>query len=163
MDKDAELTKCSKAMSEWLSLSMQISFRTHSMFFKERGFSHSQIATLHMLSHRKECAVNDVSHMQSISNPAASQLLDQLVKRGFVERYESNEDRRIKYHKLTESGIKMMEESHSASKDWYQSLINDLSQEEMLLVTDALDILNKKIQVFKSKSKCKDCHKGDRS
>lgn len=112
-----------------------------------------------MLYHRKKCAVNDVSHMQSISKPAASQLLDQLVKRGLVERYESSEDRRIKYHKLTEAGEKMLIDSHNESHNWYQSLIEDLSGDELVKVKDALDILNEKIHVFNHQ--CKGCDKGD--
>jgi len=137
MKNSDPLKGCSLAMAEWLELSTQISLRSHFMFFKKQGLSHSQISTLHMLYHKKEFAVNDVSHIHSISKPAASQLLDQLVKRGLVERYESSEDRRIKYHKLTPAG------------------------KDMMRVTDALDILNRKIRVYKSTAKGMD--KGDRS
>lgn len=161
MDNDTLLKQCSKAMSKWLELSMQISFKSHFMFFKDQGISHSQISTLHMLYHKKKCAVGDVGHTQSISNPAASQLLDQLVKRGLVERYEGSEDRRVKYHKLSEAGLDMMKESHSARKSWYQSLVNDLSEDELQKVSEALEILNKKIHVFESQSE--GCDRGDRN
>jgi len=161
MKNSDPLKDCSLAMAEWLVLSTQISLRSHFMFFKKQGLSHSQISTLHMLYHKKEFAVNDVSHIHSISKPAASQLLDQLVKRGLVERYESSEDRRIKYHKLTPAGKDMMREGHEAMKDWYRSLIDDLPEDELTLVTDALDILNRKIRVYKSTAKGMD--KGDRS
>jgi DNA-binding MarR family transcriptional regulator len=159
MDNDPLLKQCSLAMSKWLEMSMHISFKSHFMFFKEKGFSHSQISTLHMLYHKDKCAVNDVGHMQSISNPAASQLLDQLVKRGLVERYEASEDRRVKYHKLTEAGIKMMKKSHSVRKNWYRSLVNELSDDELVKVTEALEILNKKIHIFNPVHE--GCNRGD--
>ena len=159
MDYDSLLNKCSKTMSKWLELSMQISFKSHFMFFKEQGISHSQISTLHMLYHKKKCAVGDVGHTQSISTPAASQLLDQLVKRGLVERYEASEDRRVKYHKLTQAGLDMMKKSHSTQKMWYQSLVNNLSAEELMQVTDALEILISKVHIFKPKTDS--CGKGD--
>lgn len=148
METTNRLKKCSTAMSDWLELSTQISLRSHFMFFKEQGISHSQISTLHMLHHNKKLAVNDVSNMLAVSKPAASQLLDLLVKRGFVERYEASEDRRIKYHKLSDKGKKLMKDSHSAKKGWYQSLVDDLSDNELDLVTNALDVLIQKIRVF---------------
>ena len=158
MDYEKSLAECGKAMQEWLELSMQISFRSHSMYLKELGFSHSQVSTLHMLYHKEKCAVHDVSRKQGISNPAASQLLDQLVKRNLVERFESSEDRRIKYHKLTSEGIKMIKESFVARSSWYSTLLEDLSGDELDKVKESLDILNKRIQIFKPESM--HCEKG---
>ena len=150
MDYDEELAECDRAMLEWLERSMQISFRSHSMYFKEQGFSHSQISTLHMLHHRKECAVNDVSRIHSISKPAASQLLDQLVKRNLVERHECSEDRRVKYHRLTGEGEQMIKQSFGARNGWYRSLLEELSADELDKVKEALDILNNKIKIYKT-------------
>ena len=135
-------------MSDWLDLSMHISFRSHFHYFRSMGFSHSQISTLHMLHHKHECTVSSISRMHDISKPAASQLLDQLVNMGVIERYESPTDRRVRLHRLTDKGKKMMEESHSARKDWYRSLLDGLSDEELEKTGEALEILNSRMRQF---------------
>ncbi len=160
MENTDRLKQCSTALSEWVDLSTQIAFRSHFMFFKEQGLSHSQISTIHMLYHRKQLSVGDISKMLSISKPAASQLLDQLVKRGFVERYEDSEDRRGKYPRLTGDGIDIMKSGHSSRKNWYEFLMDDLSEDELVLVKDALDILNSRIRVYKASADVR--HKGEK-
>lgn len=160
MGNSDSLKQCSSALSDWVELSTQIAFRSHFRFFKKQGISHSQISTLHMLYHRKQLSVGDISNMLSISKPAASQLLDNLVKRGFVERHEDEEDRRVKYHRLTEAGINIMKTGHSSKKDWYQYLMDDLSEPELETVKDALVILNSKIRLYQAANG--GCHKGEK-
>ena len=86
MENNTEIERSRKAMADWLDLSMHISMRSHFQYFRKMGLSHSQVSTLHMLFHKKECTVGDVSRMLSISSPAASQLLDHLVSMEMIER-----------------------------------------------------------------------------
>ena len=144
----SELTRCKRALSEWINLSMHLSMRSHFSYFKEKGLSHSQIFTLNMLFHKKECTVGDVSRMLSISTPAASQLLDNLVGIGAVERYESSEDRRVRLHRLTQKGREMMKSKRSMRLDWYKPLVEGMTDEELLKTAEVLELLNNKIQTF---------------
>ncbi len=153
------IERCSKALTELTEMSMYISFRGYFSYFRKKGLSHSQISTLHMLYHRSECTVGNVSRMLSVSNPAASQLLDQLVTQGIIERFGSSSDRRIRLHRLSEEGLRMMKESRAVKKDWFRLLADKLSEEELRTTTDALEVLNAKIRLFGGESeKCR-CHK----
>ena len=146
MKEQENIGRCRRAMAEWIDLSMHISMRSYFSHFRKLGLSHSQISVIHLLYHRGECTVGDVSRMLSVSNPAASQLLDHLVSLGAVERYESSQDRRVRLHKLTEDGLGIIRKSRSGRSEWYYDLFDDMSDEEIQLASDALEMLNGKIK-----------------
>lgn len=157
---DQYLDRCKKALSDWIDMSMHVSFRSHIDYFKKKGLSRSQVFTMHMLSHKQECKVGDVSRMLSVSNPAASQLLDQLVNIGLAERYESSKDRRIRLHRLSAKGAEMIRESHLVRKDWYQSVFQNLSDSELKKTSEVLELLNNRLRQtgdFGDKYKHGDC------
>ena len=104
--------------------------------------------TMHMLFHKQECTVGDVSRMLSISNPAASQLLEHLVNTGTVERFESPHDRRVRLHKLTDKGVKMMKQGRSVKKGWYEAITDGMSNSELEKTAEALELLNSRAKHF---------------
>ena len=60
------------------------------------GISLTQFKTLHFLRDAEEVNVKDVSERMGLSLPAMSRAIDGLVRRGYVERTESAEDRRAR-------------------------------------------------------------------
>ena len=65
----------------------------------------TQIKLLHYLEEADEpLALKDAAALVQVSLPAASRLVDDLVRRRFAERNEDLEDRRMKRLSLTEAG-----------------------------------------------------------
>jgi DNA-binding MarR family transcriptional regulator len=68
------------------------------------GLSFTQVKTLHVLRETDDVNVKDVADRLGLSLPAISRALDGLVQRGFVERRESDRDRRAKLVRLLPPG-----------------------------------------------------------
>ena len=65
----------------------------------------TQIKLLHHLEDAsQELTLKQGAELVHVSLPAASRMVDELVRRGFVERNEDVEDRRMKRIRLTDAG-----------------------------------------------------------
>jgi DNA-binding MarR family transcriptional regulator len=107
-------TTLGSALIQWhegLSKRMRSQFST---FGREYGLSEGQIKWLIGLNHLGTLNVGSMSDTWGISPSAISQAMDKLIERGFVERFEATEDRRIKLHRLTENGIAVARQYHQA-------------------------------------------------
>jgi DNA-binding MarR family transcriptional regulator len=65
-----------------------------------------------------------------VSLPAASRLVDDLVRRGFVERQEDLEDRRMKRVSPTEDGRAVTRRLNAARLSGLQEFVDKLSESE---------------------------------
>ena len=65
----------------------------------------TQIKLLHHFEDAaRPLSLKEAAELVPVSLPAASRTVDDLVRRGFVERHEDTEDRRIKRMRVTEAG-----------------------------------------------------------
>jgi DNA-binding MarR family transcriptional regulator len=125
----------------WIELFMHRSMRGFLHYARERGLSMSQIATLFQLSHRGSLAVSDIGESLGVSNAAASQLLDRLVQQELITRAENPQDRREKQLILTEKGHNILLESTRTRQAWLECLVNTLTPEEQVKVTEVMEFL----------------------
>ncbi|GGK90587.1 MarR family winged helix-turn-helix transcriptional regulator [Deinococcus radiotolerans] len=70
----------------------------------ERDLSFSQITALHQLRARAPITVTQLSELTRLSVPAASHLVERLVKRGLAQRTENPDNRREKLVDITDDG-----------------------------------------------------------
>lgn len=68
------------------------------------GLTPSQLQGLSYLYHHGESSVGEIAQGLAISHPAAVRMVDRLRKKGFVQRTESEIDRRVSLIGLTRSG-----------------------------------------------------------
>ena len=61
----------------------------------------SQLRCLHIISEHEGQKMNELSQRMEVKLPAASQIVDRLVKRGMVERHADSLDRRVVRLELT--------------------------------------------------------------
>ena len=73
--------------------------------------SPSDFQALMLIGDRQRCIVSDVAQSLSISPTTASSLVDRLVRNNYVERYRSEDDRRIVRLELTADGARIREEA----------------------------------------------------
>ena len=76
-----------------------------------------------------------------VSLPAASRLVDDLVRRGFVERNEDAEDRRMKRVRLTDDGSAVIRRLNAARLPALAQFVDTLSAEEHDQLAAALSAL----------------------
>lgn len=102
----------------------------------------TQIKLLHNLDERpRELTLKEAAELVHVSLPAASRMVDDLYRRGFVEREEDRDDRRMKRVRLTEAGRAAIRRINAARLSGLEQFVQGLSEEERAAVTEALDKL----------------------
>lgn len=73
---------------------------------RQNGIAHSQWFVLKIIEHYKNRSIKDIAEMLGISSSAATQLVDGLVRRGYVVRQDDPKDRRSVRLELSPKGKK---------------------------------------------------------
>lgn len=136
MSTDGDLNT---VLKDWIDLFMSRSHHHLVRYLRTADLSLAQFGTLMRLRHHDEhCGVGDVAHSFSISNAAASQLVDKLVQQGLVARSEDPHDRRAKRLSITPKGLALLERSHEARLAWTRAVVDELAPEQQAAVAGAL-------------------------
>jgi DNA-binding MarR family transcriptional regulator len=102
----------------------------------------TQIKLLHFLEDAVEpLSLKDVAEIVRISLPAASRTVDDLVRRGFVERHEDVEDRRMKRVQPTDAGRAVIRRLNAARLNGLQTFTDTLTGDERRALAGALSKL----------------------
>ena len=128
-----------------IGMIMHLSMQNFMQFSRSQGISMSQMGALRHIHHRGNCNISDISEEMGISNAASSQMLDRLVQMGFISRTEDPQDRRNKQLEVTETGRQILHDGFLSRQAWLVELVENLSPEEEIKITDALTILGEKI------------------
>ncbi len=143
MNNKSELTRI---MYDFAGHTMHRSMGNFFHFGRNNNLSISQLIILNRLDKKGSASVSEISQMLDISNSAVSQLLDKLVQMNFITRKENPEDRRIKYHTITEQGRIIAEKSRSARVAWIDSLEPLFDPDETEMLTRAMTLIVKKLE-----------------
>ncbi|MFF5209913.1 MarR family winged helix-turn-helix transcriptional regulator [Streptosporangium sp. NPDC000396] len=100
-----------------------------------------QIVTLYVLDHTTATTLRELADHVGRSVSATSRLVDQLVRRGLVDRHEDPDDRRARRIALTESGANFLREFERARADAQLEVMAYLNAEERELVIRAMSLL----------------------
>jgi DNA-binding MarR family transcriptional regulator len=126
---------------QWVDIFMTRSHHHLVRYLKQAELSMAQFGTLMRLHHDANCGVGDIAEQMSISNAAASQLVDKLVQHGLVERTEDVNDRRAKRLRLTPKGHYVLERSRDARLAWTRKLADHLGAQQRASIIAALESL----------------------
>ena len=87
----------------------------------------TQIKLLHHLDDQpRELTLKQAAEVVHVSMPAASRMVDDLVRRGFAQRREDDDDRRMKRVCLTESGRAAIRRLNAARLSGLEQFVADL-------------------------------------
>ncbi len=112
------------------------------------GITGVQLMTLHFVKHNDNCKTSDIANFLSVSPPDATRIVETLVKKGFVERINDENDRRIMRIRITDNGKKVFE---NIKKELFLSFskilekINDQDAEALLRGMKALSNVLKEL------------------
>jgi DNA-binding MarR family transcriptional regulator len=99
----------------------------------------TQIKLLHNLEDAdRELTLKEGAELVHVSLPAASRMVDELVRRGFVQRREDAEDRRMKRVRLTDDGRLVIRRLNAARLSGLREFTDGLSDGERRKLAAAL-------------------------
>jgi MarR family transcriptional regulator, organic hydroperoxide resistance regulator len=102
----------------------------------------TQIKLLHHLGDASsELTLKEAAETVHVSLPAASRMVDDLVRRGFVVRNEDAEDRRMKRVRLTDAGGAVIRRLNAARLSGFESFAQTLTHTEHEQLARALATL----------------------
>jgi DNA-binding MarR family transcriptional regulator len=108
----------------------------------------TQIKLLHHLEAAdRELALREAAELVRVSLPAASRMVDDLVRRGFVERHEDHVDRRMKRISLAEDGRAIIARLGSARLGGLEQFLAGLTDSERRALERALEKLMERPEV----------------
>jgi DNA-binding MarR family transcriptional regulator len=107
----------------------------------ELDLTHSQCKMLGLLGQDEsaELSLKDLSCGIGISLPAVSRGIENLLQRGYVERREDSEDRRMKRVRITAAGREIHQAMYGAKYDGIREFAATLSESEAQRLLRALD------------------------
>lgn len=113
----------------------------------------TQIKLLHRLEETdEELSLKAGAELVRVSLPAASRLVDDLVRRGLVERREDPEDRRMKRVRLTGEGREVIRRLGAARLSGMREFIGALSPAERAQLNETLTLLLQRPEIAACRS-----------
>jgi DNA-binding MarR family transcriptional regulator len=102
----------------------------------------TQVKLLHHLEDQpRELTLKEAAELVHVSLPAASRMVDDLVRRGFAQRREDDEDRRMKRVCLTDGGRTVIRRLNAARLSGLEQFANTLTTPERRALGSALSKL----------------------
>ena len=128
----------SAALHDWADVFLHRSLRDFARFMKDAGLSMPQINTLMRLHYQGPCGISEIGTQLSVTNAAASQMVERLVQQGLIERAEHPDDRRVKHLTLTPKGRDFIQQGITARRRWMEELATTLTRQQQADIVTAL-------------------------
>src|SRR5665648_1079458 len=101
-------------------------------FFKEMGITHSQMIVLRILKKNESINIKDIAGMIGVTSSAITQIVNELVKKGFILRKRNPDDRRTVNLFLSEKAMIQFNSIKNKSFNVFYSLFEVLNDDELL-------------------------------
>ncbi|MCU0488521.1 MAG: MarR family transcriptional regulator [Anaerolineales bacterium] len=141
-----ETKEFSDSLIEGLAILMRVSLQDLMGYVHRKGISMAQINVLYELHYRGPCEVLAFTQTLALSPAGASQLIERMVRQGWVERLVDPSDRRVRRVHLTEPGRQLAAESITARDEWISRFGARLTEEEKRQVAKVFRLLAEKIE-----------------
>jgi DNA-binding MarR family transcriptional regulator len=99
-----------------------------------------ECSLLKYLSYCNQAAcMNDLAAKLEVSHSRITRIVDTLVRKGYVERFCSSDDRRKWFARITETGKQTVEESRSRQREFFERILRLVPETHVPQVMDALE------------------------
>jgi DNA-binding MarR family transcriptional regulator len=102
-----------------------------------------QFRALLFVQRHRGASLSETSEFLGLTLPSSSKLVDQLVKRRFLDRENDPEDRRRMVLRLTARGNALLKNAHSAVRARLAEILKGLSPAELATLHDTLGLLQR--------------------
>ncbi len=131
----------SEVLHGWVKVFMRRNGQDYKHFMDESGLSFSQVNTLMRLHFAGQADISDISQQMGITNAAASQLVERMVRLGLLDRMADPIDRRIKRLALTPQGHALAEQLLDIRRKWMEQFTDSLTTQQREAISDALQVM----------------------
>ena len=104
-----------------------------------------QFHVLRYVRRGKDC-MSELAAAKNISRPAISQAVDILVRKGFLTRVQSTQDRRYVELSLTDSGNNLLDTVFKETRGWMKERMQTLSEAELESFAKAMEAMKKMLE-----------------
>lgn len=129
------------ALRDWSEVFMARSMREWMRYVKSTGLSMPQFSTLMRLYYRGGCGLSDITADLEVTAAAASQMVDRMVRDGYLARAEDPHDRRAKQITLTDRGRRLVAEGIAVRNRWTEKLADHVDSAERAAISQTLRTL----------------------
>lgn len=105
---------------EWVSLDLSL--------------SKTEVFCLLWMERNTDITMSKITELLDIPMSTTTGVVNRLVKKGYIERYRSDNDRRIVLIRLTDSGVKLVEEVKQNAAHYFNLVTEALSEEEKIFL-----------------------------
>lgn len=99
-------------------------------FVKFKDLSLLQVHVIRLIEYHKPCTMGKLAKSMGLSLGSVTQLIDRLMKKGYVKRVRSTEDRRVVFAELTAKGKKVIKASKMHVDTVAQGVLSKFTQSE---------------------------------
>lgn len=102
----------------------------------------TEFAVMEFLYSKGEKSIQEIRDRILLASGSATYVVDNLEKKGYVNRKISQKDKRVTYIKLTEVGKKLMDDIFPIHKINTKMIFDDLTEEELVTLKEILKKIN---------------------
>ena len=102
----------------------------------------TEFAVMEFLYSKGEKSIQEIRDRILLASGSATYVVDNLEKKGYVNRKISQKDKRVTYLKLTEVGKKIMDDIFPIHKINTKKIFDDLTKEELVTLKEILKKIN---------------------
>ena len=106
-------------------------FRENNNLQKENNITNTEDHYLNIIFILKKITLTKFAEMAKITKPAATQIINKYIDKGYVTKKISEKDKRVCYIELTEQLKKYFTESYKKLNKIYNDCLTFLTEEEM--------------------------------
>jgi DNA-binding MarR family transcriptional regulator len=127
--QDGGMSEYLRQMEELLARLQRVMSSSKTLI-AEHGLTGSQVFILRYLDHCAQAKASDIARFAGLSPGAVTQVCDDLVRMGLVERTRSNDDRRVVHIHITEEGRRRLEQVRILRGRRILAVLNKLGPED---------------------------------
>ncbi len=97
------------------------------------------LITMHEINDGEAFTTSQLAQKMDVSNAASSQMVDKLVKAGFVQRKSDENDRRVTWVSLTDKGNEHLRKAYKEASDFIGGMIDYIGEEDTKVILPIMD------------------------
>ena len=109
---------------------------------KKYPINATEFSVMEFLYSKGEKSIQEIRDRILLASGSATYVIDNLEKKGYVNRIVNQNDRRVAYIKLTEAGKDLINDIFPTHKKNTKKIFNDLTNEELITLKEILKKIN---------------------
>ena len=109
--------------------------------YEEEGFTARQIAYIDMINELGNPNLGEIAKALNLSKPSVTAIVDKLENKGYIEKFQSDEDRRSFHVHLSNKGkelVKMHSETHNQIADMIQASLDSKDLKTLVAILNKI-------------------------